>query len=161
MKKIFSTLVLAMSFYFVQAQELPSTSIRDLNGKEVPFNETHTPGKITLYSFWATWCVPCKLEINNIKAKLDNWKKQVDFEYVTVSIDDARYLTQIKTYTKSKGWNFPVYHDANSDLKRSLNFQDIPFTMIVDQEGRIVFQHTDYKEGSEDELLERMKHIAK
>jgi thiol-disulfide isomerase/thioredoxin len=165
MKKLYRilayTLFCSTLSFSAFTQGLPTTVIRDLNGKQVAFDETHTKGRVTVYSFWATWCVPCKLEINNIKNKLADWKKEADFDFITVATDDARYLTQIKTYTKAKGWTFPVYHDSNSDLKRSLNFQDIPYTIIVDKEGKIVYQHTGYEEGGENELFEKIKAVTK
>lgn len=142
------------------AQELPATQIKDLNGRPVKFNEIFEKGKVTLVSFWATWCVPCKAEINNINEKLEEWKSETDFNYMTVSIDDSRAMAMVKAYTKSKGWDFPVYLDQNSDLKRSLNFQNVPYTIIVDGEGQIVFQHTGYEEGGEDEVYERIKELV-
>jgi thiol-disulfide isomerase/thioredoxin len=144
-----------------QNQELPKTIVRDLNGKQKAFNETFEQGKLTLVSFWATWCIPCKQEIKNIKTKLPDWKKEVDFNYMTVSIDDSRATAMVKTYSKSQGWDFPVYLDPNSDLKRSLNFQNVPYTMIVDQNGKIVFQHTGYEEGGEKLLFEKLKALSK
>jgi len=144
-----------------QNQELPKTAVRDLNGKQVSFNETFEKGKVTLVSFWATWCIPCKQEIKNIKTKLPDWQKEADFNYMTVSIDDSRATAMVKTYSKSQGWTFPVYLDPNSDLKRSLNFQNVPYTMIVDQNGKIVFQHTGYEEGSENHLIEKIKELTK
>lgn len=163
MKKIlFSLTLLALStIVFAQSQELPSTSVRDLNGKQVSFNETFEKGKLTLVSFWATWCIPCKQEIKNIKTKLPDWKKEVDFNYMTVSIDDSRATAMVKTYAKSQNWDFPAYIDPNSDLKRSLNFQNVPYSIIVDQNGKIVFQHTGYEEGSENELFKKIKELAK
>lgn len=161
MKKLLLIITCSLSALYSFSQDLPTTSIRDINGKQIAFNETHANGKVTVYSFWATWCVPCKLEINNIKGKLDQWKKEADFDFITVSMDDARSVTQIKTYTKAKGWTFPVYHDPNSDLKRSLNFQDIPFTIIVDKSGKIVYQHTGYEEGGENDLFQKIKEYTK
>lgn len=146
---------------FAQNQELPKTMVRDLGGKQVSFNETFEKGKVTLVSFWATWCIPCKQEIKNIKTKMADWQKEADFNYMTVSIDDSRATAMVKTYAKSQGWTFPTYLDPNSDLKRSLNFQNVPYTMIVDQNGKIVFQHTGYEEGSENILFEKIKELAK
>jgi hypothetical protein len=80
---------------------------------------------------------------------------------MTVSIDDSRATAMVKTYSKSQGWDFPVYLDPNSDLKRSLNFQNVPYTMIVDQNGKIVFQHTGYEEGGEKLLFEKLKALSK
>jgi thiol-disulfide isomerase/thioredoxin len=144
-----------------QSVELPKTAVRDLNGKQLAFNETFEKGKVTLVSFWATWCIPCKQEIRNVKSKLADWQKEADFNYMTVSIDDSRATAMVKTYAKSQGWTFPTYLDPNSDLKRSLNFQNVPYTMIVDQNGKIVFQHTGYEEGSENILFEKIKELAK
>lgn len=163
MKKIIlSAAVLFSSIItFAQTMELPTTIVRDISGKQVPFNEAFEKGKVTLVSFWATWCIPCKQEIKNIKTKLPDWKKDADFNYMTVSIDDSRATAMVKTYSKSQGWDFPVYLDPNSDLKRSLNFQNVPFTMIVDKEGKIVMQHTGYEEGSENDLIKKIKEYTK
>ncbi len=163
MNKLFlgALFVLCNMAAFAQNQELPATAVRDLNGKQLAFNEVFTKGKVTLVSFWATWCIPCKQEIKNIKTKLPEWQKEADFDYITVSIDDSRATAMVKTYSKSQGWNFPVYLDPNSDLKRSLNFQNVPYTMIVDKNGKIVFQHTGYEEGSENEVFAKVKELAK
>lgn len=163
MKKILYTLLFALSFSSVYAQNtsLPATKLRDLNGKQVSFNEIFEKGKYTLVSFWATWCVPCKQEIKNIKTKLPEWTQQVNFNYVTISIDDARATAMVKTYAKSQGWTFPTYVDPNSDLKRSLNFQNVPYTIIVDPNGNIVYQHTGYEEGAENELFEKILAMSK
>ncbi len=79
---------------------------------------------------------------------------------MAVSIDDSRNTAMVKTYSKSQGWTFPVYLDPNSDLKRSLNFQNVPYSMIVDRNGNIVFEHTGYEEGSENQLFAKVKEIG-
>ncbi len=145
---------------FAQDNSLPNTKVRDLKGKTIPFNETVEKGKVTLISFWATWCIPCKQEIKNIKTKLEGWQKEADFNFMTVSIDDSRATAMVKTYASSQGWKFPTYLDANSDLKRSLNFQNVPFTMIIDQNGKVAYQHTGYEEGGENELFEKIKKLV-
>ncbi len=140
--------------------ELPNTPIKDVNsGKKIAFNQTFEKGKITVVSFWATWCVPCKKEINNIRRKMSDWKKEVDFNYMTVSIDESRAEGMVRSYAKSQGWDFPFYQDANSDLKRSLNFQNVPFTIIVDKNGKVAWMHTGYEEGGENEMFSQVKAI--
>ena len=75
MKKfILSTVALFFTIAAVaQSQDLPTTMVRDINGKQIPFNETFEKGKVTLVSFWATWCIPCKQEIKNQRANLGWW----------------------------------------------------------------------------------------
>lgn len=162
MKKLLFAIVCATSANIAVAQDLPNTQVKDVNtGKKAPFNQTIEKGKVTVVSFWATWCVPCKKEIKNISRKLADWKKEVDFNYMTMSIDEARAEGLVRTYAISQGWEFPYYIDANSDLKRSLNFQSVPFTLIIDKEGKAAWKHTGYEEGGENEVFEKVKELAK
>ena len=161
MKKIIIAIVCMFIVASVQAQGLPDTQIKDVNsGKKLPFNETVEKGKVTVISFWATWCVPCKKEIKNISLKLPEWKKEADFNYMTVSIDEPRAEGLVRTYALSQGWSFPFYLDANSDLKRSLSFQNVPYTMIIDKNGKVAFTHTGYEEGGEAEVFAKIKELA-
>ncbi len=105
-------------------------------------------------------CVPCKKEIKNISLKLPAWKKEADFNYVTISIDEARAEGLVRTYAISQGWSFPFYIDPNSDLKRSLSFQNVPYTMIIDKNGKVAFTHSGYEEGGESEIWAKVKELV-
>lgn len=145
-----------------QSTELPDTQIKDVNsGKKVAFNKTFEPGKVTVISFWATWCVPCKKEIKNVREKLEAWHKEADFNYMTVSIDETRAEGLVRSYAKSQGWDFPYFIDPNGDLKRSMNFQNVPFTMIIDKTGKVAFKHEGYEEGGEEEVFAKIKELNK
>lgn len=163
MKKIFAILtVVGMMGMQAMAQEteLPATVVKDLKGASVPFNETFEKGKVTLVSFWATWCIPCKKEIKSVREHMPEWKQETDFNYMTVSMDDSRATAQVKSFAKSQGWDFPAYLDPNSDLKRSLNFQNVPFTIIVDKEGKIAHMQSGYEAGGEQVLYDKIKELA-
>ena len=161
MKKILAAIACLCLTVIVNAQELPDTEIKDVNsGKKIAFNETLEKGKVTVISLWATWCVPCKKEIKNISLKLPAWKKEADFNYMTISIDEARAEGLVRTYALSQGWTFPFYIDANSDLKRSLSFQNVPYTLIIDKNGKVAFSHTGYEEGGEAEVFAKIKELV-
>jgi len=162
MKKLgsFALCLFASATLFAQS-ELPNTQIKDVNsGKKIAFNQTFEKGKVTVVSFWATWCVPCKKEINNVRRKMPEWKKEADFNYMTVSIDESRAEGLVRSYAKSQGWDFAYYQDANSDLKRSLNFQNVPYTIIVDKSGKVAWMHTGYEEGGENEVFAKVKELV-
>ena len=135
--------------------------IKDVNtGKSIAFNKAVETGKVTLVSFWATWCVPCKKEIINIRKKMGDWKAEADFNFVTVSMDESRAEGLARSYSKAQGWDFPSYFDVNCDLKRSLNFQTIPFVIVIDKEGKIAYMHSGYEEGGENEVFAKIKELA-
>ncbi|NCX96763.1 MAG: hypothetical protein EBX41_10265, partial [Chitinophagia bacterium] len=90
--------------HLIHAQHLPQTTITDLStGKKVAFNSTVEQGKVTLISFWATWCIPCKNEIRNIVKVMDTWKQSADFNYITVSIDETRAQGLARSYAINQG----------------------------------------------------------
>ncbi len=165
MKKVLATVfAVALSGIAAYAQpaELPNTQIKDVNSsKKIAFDQTVEKGKVTLINFWATWCVPCKKEIKNVREKMAQWKTEADFNYMTISIDESRAEGLVRSYAKSQGWDFPYYIDANSDLKRSLNFQTVPFTMIIDKNGKVAYTHAGYEEGGENEVFNKVKELAK
>ncbi len=162
MRKLLLAAVVLCFAFSLQAQELPNTQIKDLKeGKKVAFKDIVESGKVTVISFWATWCIPCKKEIKNISQQLPAWKKEADFNYITISIDESRAEGIARTYGISQGWNFPFYIDPNSDLKRSLNFQNVPYTLVIDKAGKVAFAHTGYEEGGEQEVFKKVKELAK
>lgn len=141
-------------------KQLPSVEITDLNGSTVNIADYGKTGKITIINFWATWCGPCKLELNNIAELYPDWQDEFDVQLIAVSIDDSRNTAKVKTYINGHAWDYTVLLDANQDLKRALNFQAPPFTLLLDKEGTIVSTHTGYKEGDEYVLEDEIKELA-
>jgi thiol-disulfide isomerase/thioredoxin len=149
-------IVLALNLH---AQQLPTTQITDAHsGKKIAFSETIEKGKVTLISFWATWCIPGKREVKTIVRKMPGWKKQVDFNYIAIAVDQPHNEDLARTYAKAQEWDFPVYVDANSDLKPALNFHALPYIMIIDTKGNVVFTHTGYDDGTL--ILVKLKELA-
>lgn len=163
MKKILlaTALLFGTAATYAQSESLPTTMVKDLSSNDkIGFNETFKPGRVTMVNFWATWCVPCKKEIKNVRAKLDGWQKETEFDYMTVSLDESRAEGLVRSYAISQGWKFPYFIDPNSDLKRSLNFQNVPFTLIVGKDGKVAYMHSGYEEGGENEIYEKIKELA-
>ena len=61
---------------------------------------------------------------------------------------------------ETKGWEYTILSDANEDLKRALNFQTVPMTFLLDQEGKIVYTHSGYNPGDEFELEDKIKELS-
>jgi len=139
---------------------LPNVSLKNIDGESIEINEYSENGKITILSFWATWCSPCKKELNNISDLYEDWQADYDVELVAISMDDQRNSSKIKPTVNGQGWEFTVLLDVNEDLKRALNFQSIPYTIVIDKSGEIVYEHTGYVEGDEYELEDVLKELS-
>ncbi|MBX2902442.1 MAG: TlpA family protein disulfide reductase [Chitinophagales bacterium] len=139
---------------------LPSLTLNDVNGKRVTVSDYAKTGQITVVSFWATWCVPCKKELGNISELYEEWQQKYNMKLVAVSIDDSRSSSKVKPYTDSQRWEYDILLDPNQDLKRELNIQSIPFTILLNKKGKIVYTHTGYVDGDELVLEEEIKKFA-
>lgn len=163
MKKIVASL-LVLSFVFAsnlkagggEGKDVPTAMVEDLNGQKVDFKSMLKPGKFYVISFWATWCVPCKKELSNMVDLAPKWKEKLNAEIIAVSTDDSRAKSKVKTYVTGEDWPFTVLLDMNQDLMRSLGIQQIPFTLIVNGEGKIVYTHNSYVEGDEFEIENKL-----
>ena len=164
MKKLILLSILSLTTFglFSQTEErvVPSANVKDLDGKTVNTSDFSNDGKPMIINFWATWCTPCKRELNNIAEVYDEWVEETGVKLIAISIDDSRNAGKVAPYVNGKGWEYEVYIDSNQDFQRAIGFQNPPFTCIVDGNGKIVYTHAGYQEGDEDELLENLKKVA-
>ncbi|MCB0803029.1 MAG: TlpA family protein disulfide reductase [Flavobacteriales bacterium] len=161
--KFFSTLFLGFFFLTLQAQDnniVPNVKVQQLDGNTFNTGDFKNDGKPIIINFWATWCSPCKRELNNIAEMYDEWVEETGVKLVAISIDDTRNMSKVAPYVNGKGWEYDVYIDPNGDFKRALGVNNIPHTFLVDGNGKIVWQHNSYSEGDEYELYELVKKLA-
>lgn len=165
MKNFIFTLVAIFTFNQIfaqtQKQTLPDINLKDINGKLVNVGDYSKKGKIIIVSFWATWCTPCKKELNNINDLYEEWKSKYDITVVAVTIDNARNVMKVKPYVDGQAWPFDVLLDVNSDLMRAMNVINPPHTFLIDKTGNVVYSHTGYLEGDEYTLEEKIKALVK
>ena len=143
------------------AQTLPDVKVENQEGKVISIREV-VDGTPMIISFWSTTCKPCIMELNAINESLYEWLEEVDMKVVAVSVDDARTLSRARAMTQGQGWDdYTCVYDKNQDLKRAMNVSLTPHTFIVDGKGNIVYSHSGYTPGSEQELFEKIKKLQK
>ncbi len=138
----------------------PDVKVENAKG-EVISTQNILGGKPAIISFWGVTCKPCLTELNTLNELMEEWQKEVDFNIIAVSIDDSRFTARARSMAKGFDWNFICLFDKNQDLKRAMNVMLTPQTFVVDGNGKVVYAHTGYTPGSEYELLEQLKAIAK
>ena len=142
-------------------QRLPTVNVKYLDGRTVDLASFGENGKITAISVWATWCGPCKKELDAITEIYEDWQDEFgDFEFLAITIDNARQLTKVPGMVETKGWPFTILSADQTDLLNALNFQNPPQTFLVDEAGNIVYAHNGYVPGDEFELEEQIENIV-
>jgi len=148
--------VMATSDLFAQ---LPAVTLKTIDGQSVRMDTVSNNGKPFIIDFFATWCKPCQRELDAIAEVYDEWKEETGVKIITVSIDQAQNVHKVKPLVSNHGWEYEVLLDTNEELKRAFGVQMIPFTMIVDGNGQIVYKHTGYTDGVEEELINKVREL--
>jgi len=141
--------------------QLPAIDLKDMSGKTVRTDTLQNGGRPLIIDFFATWCKPCNRELSAISEVYEEWQEETGVKLIAVSIDEAHHIHKVKPLVDRSGWPYEVLLDPNSDFKRALGIQLIPYTLIVDGNGRIAYKHQGYTDGAEEELIEEVRKLVK
>lgn len=165
MKKFMLLLIVPMTLLsFIdddkKGKPIPNVILKDVNGNEVKTGELSNDGNPMIINFWATWCSPCKRELEAINEVYVDWVDETGVVLYAVSIDDEKTKSRVKPYVDGKGWDYVVLLDPNSDFRRALGVNNPPQTFLVNGEGKIVWTHNSYSPGDEEELYEQLIKVS-
>lgn len=141
-------------------KKLPGIQLKDMEGNVVNTASLGFDGPIVI-SFWATWCSPCKRELNTIHDLYPEWQEETGVTLVAVSIDDEKTKNSVPVYVNGKSWEYLVLMDPNGDFKRAMGVNNVPHTFLIDKDGNIVYSHNNYAPGDEEHLYEEILKLTK
>ena len=144
----------------VQAQ-LPAVTLKTKDGQTVRTDTLRNNGRPFIIDFFATWCKPCNRELDAISEVYDDWREETGVRLFAVSIDQAQNIHKVKPLVENHGWEYDVLLDPNSDFKQALGIQMIPYVIVCDGKGNIVYRHNGYTDGAETELIEKVREVMK
>ena len=127
---------------------VPSFTIIEDDGSKISSDKYK--GKVTLITFFATWCPPCQKELAEYKKDLwPKYKDNKDFALVVIGREHSS--ADLQKYNQKKGFTFPLYPDKNRMIYNSFAENLIPRCYLIDKSGKVVyagkgFTEEDYKE---------------
>ena len=136
-------------------QKYTDFAIKDTEGKDVKLSDYVAKNKYTLVDFWASWCVPCRHEMPNVKRNYEAYKSK-GFGVVGVSTD--KDLDAWKKAIDDLGLTWPQTSDKESDFQatKMYGIVGIPATILIDQEGTIVA-----RDLRDEDLTNKLKELFK
>ncbi|NIG53836.1 TlpA disulfide reductase family protein [Chitinophaga sp. Cy-1792] len=113
-------------------------TLPDVNGRHVRLADAVNANKYTLLQFWASWCVPCRAEIPELKSLYQSFHSK-GLEIVSFSMDNNKVAWQKASEKEALNW--PNVSDLLADKSpviKSYPVNGIPANVIIDQQGKIV-----------------------
>ena len=115
-------------------------------------------GKVLMINVWATWCLPCRVEMPSIEA-LNKAYESKGLKIVAVSIDDPGTDATIRAFVKQYGLTFDVLHDPQGRISDDYDITGYPETFIVGKDGVIrkkLMSATDWNSTDARALVDRL-----
>ncbi len=152
MKRLLFVVLIAAALLGSQTKRLPQTTVRLLDGTKATLRELNAQGRL-LIDFWALWCAPCLKAMRHLDAFQSSYGDR-GLQVLTINLDTERSRSKVRSYLKSRGYGFQTALDPSNDTFRRLSGNALPYTLLVDRSGQIVYRHTGYVPGDE-QALER------
>jgi thiol-disulfide isomerase/thioredoxin len=112
----------------------------ELRGKGLagtPMDLAELRGNIVVVHYWATWCEPCKQDMEELKKLVAQYGRR-KFTVVGVNVDDNPQAAA--AFVQQQRYSWPHFHEAGgleSNLAKQLGVFTLPVMMLVDEKGNV------------------------
>tara|TARA_B100001245_G_scaffold224508_1_gene198328 strand:+ start:79 stop:642 length:564 start_codon:yes stop_codon:yes gene_type:complete len=146
---------MALTVLFAQEGKVPNVRLKMLDGKYAKLYDFLSDGPMII-DFWATWCEPCKKQMKHLN-NFHNHFSDTGFKVLTINTDTPKSTSKVKSYVRSKKFDFFVAVDPNNQVMKKMRVKLMPTTILVGKDASIIYRHQGYLPGDESDIL---KHIT-
>ena len=135
----------------------PNFNLEDLDNEIIELNNCVGKGPLLL-CFWSSCC---RSAVAQVEAFSKLYRKYEDegFVMLAIAVDQENTIAKVKPFVLSKGFKFPVLYDSDRNVSRLYYAYDVPFSVLIDTSGIIVYSHLGYMKGDEIELEQKLIYL--
>ena len=116
---------------------LPSVDGRTLGPRSFP-------GQVVVVDFWATWCLPCRLQAQILEPVYRDLKgRGVQF----LAADVGETADDVKKFLKEKPFPYPVLLDPEQTVATKMGVFALPTLLVIDKKGRLTYLQSGIADG--------------
>ena len=135
----------------------PQFTLRNLKGNLVDLKSFN--GQVVVLNFWATWCVPCRIEMPAFENLYRRYRSQ-GVTVLGVSLDKGGD-EKVRKFVEEYQLSFPILMDSEGKAEKLYPSISIPFTFVIDKSGRIVARIDGAKNWESKETFEAIEYLLK
>lgn len=155
MLKLRYLLLVALIALPVAGQNISHLKLKTVDGKRFEMKKELGDGPVVV-AFWATWCKPCRKELPAMLPMFEKYSEK-GLKIVAISQDSPRSLSKVKSYVKTSKLPYIFLLDPNGEESTRFQVKDVPYLLLSDRDGNVVWSHRGYREGDEKELEEKVE----
>ncbi|OGW22340.1 MAG: hypothetical protein A3K09_01450 [Nitrospinae bacterium RIFCSPLOWO2_12_FULL_47_7] len=135
----------------------PDFTLKTLDGKLSTLS--HYKGQVVVLNVWATWCVPCRVEMPSLESLYRRFRSE-GVSVLAISIDKGADAA-VKTFVDEHQLSFPILLDSDGLVERLYPAFSIPVTYVLDKAGHIIAKVDGAKNWGSQETFESIEYLLK
>jgi len=109
--------------------------LQDLNGRRIRLADYR--GKVVFLNFFATWCVPCRLEMPSMERLSRTYR---DKGLVVLAVDVQEGARTVRPFMQELRLSFPALLDEDGSVGYMYGIRPLPATFLVARDGKILWR---------------------
>ncbi len=102
------------------------------------------PGQVVVVDFWATWCMPCRLQAQILEPIYKDYKGR-GVQFLAANVGEEP--DEVKKFLKEKPFPYPVLLDAKQEAATKLGVFALPTLLVVDKKGKVSYIQSGIADG--------------
>lgn len=117
---------------------VPAFSLQDIDGSTV--SSESLKGKPYTIAVFATWCPPCKMELEALEKQVWQPLKDQGASVVGINFGDEDAAV-IRKFAQDSGVTFPMLVDESGSFRKQAGISVLPQSLVIGADGRIINLH--------------------